>query len=95
MRDSSSRRRIAMIVLSAFGIIAVLLAAVGVYGVVAQVVAERRQEIGVRMALGATGRQILGLFMRHGLVVVAVVGLPVSRWRLPYGASQVSSLESR
>ena len=72
MRDSSSRRRIAMIVLSAFGIIAVLLAAVGVYGVVAQVVAERRQEIGVRMALGATGRQILGLFMRHGLVVVAV-----------------------
>ncbi len=72
MRDSSSRRRIAMIVLSAFGIIAVLLAAVGVYGVIAQVVAERRQEIGVRMALGATGGQILRLFLRHGLIVVAV-----------------------
>jgi putative ABC transport system permease protein len=72
LRDSSSRRRIAMIVLSAFGIIAVLLAAVGVYGVIAQVVAERRQEIGVRMALGATGGQILGQFLRHGLIVVAI-----------------------
>jgi ABC-type antimicrobial peptide transport system permease subunit len=72
IRDSSSRRRIAMIVLSAFGIIAVLLAAIGVYGVIAQAVAERRQEIGVRMALGATDGQIRGLFLRHGLVVVTV-----------------------
>jgi predicted permease len=72
MRESSSRRRIAMIVLSAFGIVAVLLAAIGVYGVIAQVVAERRQEIGVRMALGATGGQILRLFLRHGLTVVTV-----------------------
>jgi len=72
MRDSSSRRRIAMIVLSAFGVVAILLAAIGVYGVIAQSVAERRQEIGVRMALGATGGQILGLFLRHGLIVVAV-----------------------
>ena len=72
MRDSSSRRRIAMIVLSAFGVVAVLLAAIGVYGVIAHAVAERRQEIGVRMALGATGGQIRGLFLRHGLIVVAV-----------------------
>ena len=72
MRESSSRRRIAMIVLSTFGVAAVLLAAIGIYGVIAQGVAERRQEIGVRMALGATGGQILGLFLRHGLVVVAV-----------------------
>ena len=72
MRESSSRRRIAMIVLSAFGVVAVLLAAIGIYGVIAQGVAERRQEIGVRMALGATGGQILRLFLRHGLIVVAV-----------------------
>jgi len=72
MRESSSRRRIAMIVLSVFGVVAVLLAAIGIYGVIAQGVAERRREIGVRMALGATGGQILGLFLRHGLVVVAV-----------------------
>ena len=72
MRDSSSRRRIAMIVLSAFGVVAVLLAAIGVYGVIAQGVAERRQEIGVRMALGATGGQIRRLFLRHGLIIVTV-----------------------
>ena len=72
MREASSRRRIAMVVLSVFGAVAVLLAAIGVYGVIAQGVAERRQEIGVRMALGATGSQILRLFLRHGLVVAAV-----------------------
>jgi putative ABC transport system permease protein len=72
MREASSRRRIAMVVLSVFGIVAVLLAAIGVYGVIAQGVAERRREIGVRMALGATSGQILRLFLRHGLIVVAV-----------------------
>jgi putative ABC transport system permease protein len=72
MREASSRRRIAMVVLSVFGGVAVLLAAVGLYGVIAQGVAERRREIGVRMALGATDDQVLRLFLRHGLVVVAV-----------------------
>jgi putative ABC transport system permease protein len=52
--------------------VAVLLAAIGLYGVIAQSVEERRREIGVRMALGATGSQILELFLRHGLVVVLV-----------------------
>jgi putative ABC transport system permease protein len=72
MREASSRRRIAMIVLLVFGLVAVLLAAIGVYGVIAQGVTERRQEIGVRMALGASPRQILRLFLRHGLMVVVV-----------------------
>jgi putative ABC transport system permease protein len=72
MREASSRRRIAMVVLSVFAGVAVLLAAIGVYGVIAQGVAERRHEIGVRMALGATGGQILRLFLRHGLIVVTV-----------------------
>jgi len=76
MREASSRRRVAMIVLSVFGAVALLLAAIGVYGVIAQGVAERRREIGVRMALGATGDQVIGLFLRRGLVVIAV-GLPI------------------
>jgi putative ABC transport system permease protein len=72
MREAASRRRVAAIVLSVFAGAAVLLAAIGLYGVIAQSVGERRQEIGVRMALGATGGQILRLFLRYGLIVVAV-----------------------
>jgi putative ABC transport system permease protein len=55
-----------------FAIVAVLVAAVGLYGVVAHSVTERTREIGVRLALGAEGRQVLGLFVRQGLVTAAV-----------------------
>ena len=72
MTEASSRRRVAAIVLSVFAGAAVLLAAIGLYGVIAQSVSERRQEIGVRMALGATHDQILRLFLRHGLIVAAI-----------------------
>ena len=72
MREAGSRRRMAAIVLSVFAGAAVLLAAIGLYGVIAQSVSERRQEIGVRMALGATHDQILRLFLRHGLVVISI-----------------------
>ena len=72
MGEAASRRRVATIVLSVFAGAAVLLAAIGLYGVIAQSVGERRQEIGVRMALGATHDQILRLFLRHGLIVVAI-----------------------
>jgi len=72
MREAGSRRRVAAIVLSVFAAAAVLLAAIGLYGVIAQSVIERRQEIGLRMALGATHREILRLFLRYGLIVVAI-----------------------
>jgi putative ABC transport system permease protein len=72
MRDASSRRRMATIVLSVFGALSVLLSAIGLYGVISQGVAERRREIGVRMALGATRGHVLGLFMRQGIVVAAI-----------------------
>jgi predicted permease len=50
---------------------ALLLAIVGIYGVIAYSVAERTQEMGIRIALGADGRDILRLVMRHGLTVAA------------------------
>ena len=72
MREAASRRRVAAIVLSAFAATAVLLTAIGLYGIIAQNVSERRREIGVRVAVGATDGQILRLFLQHGLIVIAI-----------------------
>jgi predicted permease len=65
--ESLGIRRVLAVLLFAFGGIALLLAAIGIYGVIAQVAAEQTREVGVRMALGARPGQILGLFMRQGL----------------------------
>ena len=65
--ESLGIRRVLAVLLFAFGGIALLLAAIGIYGVIAQVVGEQTREVGVRMALGARPGQILGQFMRQGL----------------------------
>ena len=56
--------------LGAAGLVAVWLAAIGLYGVVAYAIARRTQEIGIRMALGATHRDVLGFVVRQGAVLV-------------------------
>jgi putative ABC transport system permease protein len=72
MSEALSRQRLSTVVLAVFALVAMLVAAVGLYGVVAHSVTERTREIGVRMALGAEGRHVLRLFVRQGLVTAAV-----------------------
>ena len=61
-------------IVSGIGLVAMLLAAIGLYGVIAYSVARRTREIGIRVALGARPGAVVGLVMRQGLVV-AVAGL--------------------
>jgi putative ABC transport system permease protein len=65
----TASRRAQLRVLGAFAIIAFLLAAVGIHGLLSFAVSSRTQEVGVRIALGATRNDILGMFLRQGLAL--------------------------
>jgi putative ABC transport system permease protein len=65
-------QRLLTVLLGAFATSAMLLACVGLYGLIAYSARQRRQEVGVRMALGANGRMILRVFMGEGLAIAAV-----------------------
>jgi predicted permease len=69
MARSMARTSFAMVMLAIAASVALLLAVVGLYGVVSYIAAERTHEIGIRMALGAERGDVVGLFVRQGLVV--------------------------
>ena len=71
---SLAATRFRTLLLSLFAAAAVTLAAAGLYGLVAYAVAQRRKEIGIRLALGASGGHVVVRFARHGIILAAVGG---------------------
>jgi putative ABC transport system permease protein len=76
LSDSLSRRRFSAFLLGVFATVALVLAAIGLYGVMAYSVTQRTQEIGIRMALGAEPGKIMSMIVRHSLVLV-IVGVAI------------------
>ena len=76
MSEAIARPRLLTVLLTLFGGLGLLLGSLGIYGVLAYLVAQRRREIGIRLALGATGRDVLSLVVRRGLVL-AVAGVVI------------------
>jgi predicted permease len=81
-RGLLAQPRFSLVILTAFAVIGLLLVAVGVYGVMAYAVSQRRQEFAVRMALGATGADVVRSVVRPGAILLGVgiaIGLAASR----------------
>jgi ABC-type antimicrobial peptide transport system permease subunit len=81
LNKAAATRRFTLTILAAFALAAILLAASGLYAVVAYAAAQRTREIGVRVALGAQPSQVGAMVLRHGLGMVAAgVLLGIAGW---------------
>jgi len=89
--------RLIALLSAGFGLLATILASVGLYGVMAFVVARRRKELGIRLALGAQPRLVIWLVMREVLVLLAIglaVGLPAALGLGRYVSSQLYGIDA-
>jgi len=83
LSESLARRRFAMLMLGLFAMVAMLLAAVGIYGVMSYTVAQRTREIGIRVALGAQTRDVLRLIVQQGMSLAGIgigAGVAAAIW---------------
>ncbi len=97
LEDRSANRRGVMWLLGAFAGIALVLSAVGIYGMLAYDVTQRTKEIGIRAAIGATREQIMGLIFRQGLVRAVLgllIGLPGAFFLSRYLGSQLYDVKA-
>ncbi|MEP6764167.1 MAG: ABC transporter permease [Gemmatimonadaceae bacterium] len=72
MNESLARPRMIAVLFSAFGVVGIVLGVLGIYGVLAFLVAQRKREIGVRIALGAHGSRVMLMVMQRGLLLASV-----------------------
>lgn len=86
--ESTSLRRFAVLLAGVFGLLALTLAAAGVYGVMALIVAERTDEVGVRIALGATPASILSMMVSHA-ARLGIAGLAIGAG-VSFGVAQLA-----
>jgi putative ABC transport system permease protein len=70
--ESMATNRLYSTMLTAFAVVAILLAAIGIYGVISYSVAQRTHEIGIRAALGATSGDLVRLVLRHGMALAGI-----------------------
>ena len=95
MNERLSQDRLITQLVSFFGVLALLLACVGLYGVMTQAVARRTNEIGIRMALGARGNNIVWMILREVLSLVVVgllIGVPIAVFASRFVKSQLFGL---
>ncbi|MCX6629996.1 MAG: FtsX-like permease family protein [Candidatus Solibacter sp.] len=95
--ETLSTERLIAVLSAAFGLLATVLAALGLYGVMAFMVARRTKEIGLRMALGAPQAQVVWMVMREALVLVAAglaIGIPVAWAVSKYVSTQLFGVKA-
>jgi ABC-type antimicrobial peptide transport system permease subunit len=98
IKESLMRDRLMATLAGAFGFLAGSLAVLGLYGVIAYMVARRRNEIGVRIALGASRGRVIGLVLREAVVLLAIglaLGTALAVWAGQAATSLVYGMSAR